>query len=345
MRRVPKKRRQAKIPTPAWERPRGAIGSRILGRSSQVYGAVVVGILVIVALGVVGYAFTSDYVEKQRRPGSTAIQIEDTRIRLDYFSKRLKMYVDQFGGQGADAAQPTTAVPAVSDLLIQEEIVHRFAAERQITASEDEIKNAIATRIGAKVDDANFDVIFKQEVTRSELSEDEYRRMVEATVLSDKLRTGFEAEVPKTAESVHFRQILVGSDEKAQEIVDKLKAGGDFAKLAAESSIDGATKDKGGDLGWVPKGVLAASLEELVFPLEPKEVTTIPISQAVYVIEMVEKDDNHEVVAEQKSNLASRAFGDWVEEKKKSLEVVNNMDLGDGDSKKIEWAVNRAYKS
>ena len=342
---MPKKRRQAKIPTPAWERPRGAIGSRVLGRGSQFYGAIVVGILLLVALGVVGYAFTSDYVEKQRLPGSAAIQVEDTSIRVDYFSNRLKIYVDQFGGQGTDAAQPTTAVPAVSDLLVQEEIVRRFAAERQVTASEDEVKNAIATRIGAKADDASFDVIFQQEVTRSQLSEDEYRRMVEATVLSDKLRTGFEAEVPKTAESVHFRQIIVGSDEKAQEIRDELEAGGDFAKLAAQNSLDGATKDKGGDVGWLPKGVIGPSLEELIFPLEPKEITTIPISQAIYVVEMLEKDDNHEVAAEQKGNLASRAFQDWAEEKKKSLDIVNNMDLGGGDPKKIEWAVRRAYKS
>jgi len=342
---VPKKRRQAKIPTPAWERPRGAIGSRVLGRGSQFYGAIVVGILLLVALGVVGYAFTSDYVEKQRLPGSTAIRVADTSIRVDYFSKRLKIYADQFGGQGADAAQPTTAVPAVSDLLVQEEIVRRFAAERQVTASEDEVKNAIATRIGAKADDANFDVIFQQEVTRSQLSEDEYRRMVEAAVLADKLRTGFEAEAPKTAESVRFRQILVGSAAKAEEILDELKAGGDFAALAAQNSLDGATKDKGGDVGWVPKGVLAPSLEELIFPLEPKETTTIPISQAVYVVEMLEKDDNREVAVEQKGNLARRAFQDWADEKKKSLDVVNNMDLGDGDPKKIEWAVSRAYKS
>ena len=98
-------------------------------------------------------------------------------------------------------------------------------------------------------------------------------------------------------------------------------------------------------MGWLPKGVLGPSLEELIFPLEPKEITTIPISQAVYVVEMLEKAADHEVAAEQKSNLASRAFQDWAEEKKKSLDIVNNMDLGDGDSKKIEWAINRAYKS
>ena len=60
---MPKKRRKAKIPTPAWERPRGAIGSRILGRGFQFYGAVAVGVLIIVAMGIVGYAFLNDELE------------------------------------------------------------------------------------------------------------------------------------------------------------------------------------------------------------------------------------------------------------------------------------------
>ena len=334
-----------KIPTPAWERPHGALGSRILGRGGQFYGAVAIAMLIVVALGIIGYAFGSDYVEKQGRPGSTAIAVADTHLRLDYFSSRLKMYVGQFGGQGSQAAQPSSAVPAVSSQLVQEEIVLRFAGERKLTASEQEVNEAIASRIGAKADDANFNLIFQQEVARSGLSESQYRRMVEASVLAEKLRASFEAEGPKTAESVHFRQILVSSDAKAQEIRDKVEAGGDFAALAAQESLDTATKDAGGDAGWVPKGSLEASLEELIFPLEPNEITTIPISQGVYVVQMVEKDKAHEVDASQKSSLAARAVQNWIDEKKKTVTIVDNMDLGSGDSEKINWAVSRAYQS
>jgi foldase protein PrsA len=342
---VPKKRRQVKIPTPAWERPHGALGSRILGRGGQFYGAVAVGMLVVVALGIIGYAFLNDYVEKQRRPSSTAIAVEDTHLRLDYFSNRLKMFVGQFGGQGAQAAQPETALPAVSNLLIQEQIVLRFAGERSVTASDQEVNDAIAARLGVKTDDPTFDVVVQQEVVRSGLSEKEYRRMVEASVLIDKLKAGFEAEAPETAESVHYRQILVASEEKAQEIRDKLDAGGDFAALAAENSLDTSNKDAGGDAGWAPKGALDPSLEELIFALDPKEITTIPIASGVFIIEMLEKDKAHAVDATQKTNLATGSLQNWIEEKKKSVTIVNNMDLGSGDANKIEWAVSRAYQS
>ena len=142
---MPKKRRQAKIPTPAWERPRGAIGSRILGRGGQFYGAVAVAMLIAVALGIIGYAFLNDYVEKQRRPGSTAIQVEDKHFRLDYFSNRLKMYVGQFGGQGTDAAQPISALTSgrLRRPLSSEEIVRRFADEMKVSATDEELKSAM----------------------------------------------------------------------------------------------------------------------------------------------------------------------------------------------------------
>ncbi len=84
-----RKRRQGKIPTPAWDRPHGTIGSRVLGRGFQFYGAVVISLLIGLALAILGYAFLADYLETQGRPGSTALQVDDTRFRLDHFSNRM----------------------------------------------------------------------------------------------------------------------------------------------------------------------------------------------------------------------------------------------------------------
>lgn len=339
-----KKRRQAKIPTPAWDRPRGSIGGRVFGRSSQFYGAVAIGALVVLALGIIGYAFLSDYVEDQRRPGSTALRVDDTRFKLDYFSRRLKMYVDQFGGLGSDAAQPVTALPAVTDQLIAEEVVRRFASEFDVTASEDEIRQSIAGRLGIATDDETFDLVFQQELARSGISEPDYRAMIEAGVLRGNLEERFLAEVPETAESVRYRQILVSTDQRAQEIKRELEGGGDFEALASENSLDVQTKDKGGEAGWIPRGVLDASTEQLVFAREVGEITTIPLPSGVLLIEMEEKADDRAIEEEIKAPLAARAFDSWVQEKRQSLTIVNNMDLSQGDIDKIDWAVSRAYQ-
>ncbi|MDP2673732.1 MAG: peptidylprolyl isomerase [Dehalococcoidia bacterium] len=341
---MPKKRRQAKIPTPAWERPRGAIGSRILGRGGQFYGAVAVAMLIAVALGIIGYAFLTDYIEKQRRPGSTAVQVEDKNFRLDYFSNRLKMYVGQSGGQGTDSSQQISALTSVSAQIIGEEIVRRFADEVKVSVSDEELKTGLATRLGITADDKTFDVVFQQELTRSGLTEKDYRDMVRASLLAGKVNTELTAKIPKSAESVRYRQILVSTQDAAQQIRDQLAKGADFAALAKEKSLDTGTKDSGGDAGWTPRGALDPSFEELVFALKPKELTNIPITQGVFVIEMLEKDADRAIEDSQKANLGSRAFQDWIDGKKKSLKVVDNMTVN-GDPDKIRWALERAYQS
>ncbi len=341
---MPKKQRRAKIPTPAWERPRGTIGSRVMGRGFQFYGAVVVGLLIVGGLGAVIYGFGADELERRGRPSSTAIQVEDTRYRLDYFASRLSIYVDQSGGQGV--VQPASALPAIADLLIQEEIVRRFAGEKDVTVTDDEIREEIASRLGITADDESFDVVFQQELVRSDLSEKDYRKMIEAAVATDKLREKFLTEVPASAESVHYRQIVVSEQAAADDIKQQLEAGGDFAALAAESSLDPATKDSGGDVGWIPRDVLSASVAELIFPLEVGEIVVIPSPGGVLIIEILEKSGYRSVEEEQKEPLATRLFDDWVEEKKQSVSIVNNMDVrGSYDEGKVQWAIERAYQS
>lgn len=338
-----KKRRQAKIPTPRWEEHRGgAIGNTLLGQSFQFYGLIAVIALVVVALGIVVVAFWKDEADKRGRPGSTAVQVEDTKFRLDYFSKRLSMFVDQVGGQDSQAGAFTTAVPAVAETLIQEEIVRRFAGEKDITVSDEDLQAEIATRLGITVEDESFDTVFEQELSRSGLTEEEYREMIRATVLQTKLLELFESELPETAESVRYRQILVSTQEQADDLIAEIEDGGDFVALAAESSLDTTTKEAGGEVGWVPRGV-NASTEDLIFATEVGDLTSIPTGSGILVIEVEEKADDRAIEDEQKRPLASRELESWVDENRSTLEVVNNMDLTDGDGDKIAWAVERVY--
>jgi peptidyl-prolyl cis-trans isomerase C len=48
----------------------------------------------------------------------------------------------------------------------------------------------------------------------------------------------------------------------------RLEAGADFAALAKELSIDQGTAAKGGDVGWVVKGQLLASLDDVLFGVD-----------------------------------------------------------------------------
>lgn len=59
------------------------------------------------------------------------------------------------------------------------------------------------------------------------------------------------------------RHILVKTEDEAKAIIDKLKAGESFAKLAAQS-IDTGSRDNGGELGWsVPASFVAPFGDEM----------------------------------------------------------------------------------
>jgi peptidyl-prolyl cis-trans isomerase C len=71
----------------------------------------------------------------------------------------------------------------------------------------------------------------------------------------------------KPVEEVRARHILVETEDKAKEVLAKLKAGGDFAELAKAESKDPGSSD-GGDLGYFTKDQMVAEFAEVAFKLD-----------------------------------------------------------------------------
>ena len=61
--------------------------------------------------------------------------------------------------------------------------------------------------------------------------------------------------------------------QKAEQIVQRLKNGEDFVKLAAENSDDPGNKFTGGDLGWFGKGAMVKEFENAAFNSAVGEIT------------------------------------------------------------------------
>jgi peptidyl-prolyl cis-trans isomerase SurA len=103
-------------------------------------------------------------------------------------------------------------------------------------------------------------------------------------------------------EQVRLSEILIPVDtekdpnataaqQKAEAVVAELKAGKKFDDLAKTEST-GPTKDKGGDLGYFKRGVLAKELEDKVFPLKAGEYTDpIRTKQGFVIIKVAEHQD------------------------------------------------------
>jgi peptidyl-prolyl cis-trans isomerase C len=60
---------------------------------------------------------------------------------------------------------------------------------------------------------------------------------------------------------------------KARELIQRIKGGEDFAKIAAAESDDNGAAASGGDLGWFGHGQMIPSVEEAAFKLEPGQLS------------------------------------------------------------------------
>lgn len=65
-----------------------------------------------------------------------------------------------------------------------------------------------------------------------------------------------------------------GAEAKAARLAEEAKKpGADFAALAKANSEDPGSKDAGGDLGWVERGVMVKPFEDALFAMQPGEIT------------------------------------------------------------------------
>jgi len=81
----------------------------------------------------------------------------------------------------------------------------------------------------------------------------------------------------------------VSGREKAEEILDSIKAGADFSAMAAKYSDDKTTSSKGGELPWFGTGQMVESFENKSFQLEVGALSS-PV-QTTYGWHIIEKLD------------------------------------------------------
>lgn len=107
-------------------------------------------------------------------------------------------------------------------------------------------------------------------------------------------------ELPPVPEQVEVAHIFLIPEEdenvrgdafaRAEQLRDSILAGADFEALAEEYSRDTGTADRGGDLGWVRRGLFVPEFEEAVFAMQPGEVSDVIETQfGLHIIKLEER--------------------------------------------------------
>jgi parvulin-like peptidyl-prolyl isomerase len=112
--------------------------------------------------------------------------------------------------------------------------------------------------------------------------------------------------------------------KKVSAISTALEKGTDFAEVAKQYSEDSATKDKGGDMGWVARGMitdLSAENELFSIPAGQRSAQHNLLTTTTWY-KVIEKSDARYLDDDQKKIMSDNAYRYWLNQQKKSHDVL-----------------------
>jgi parvulin-like peptidyl-prolyl isomerase len=324
---LPKRRRVPPVirpgsrkPTTRWdEERRGQLLVIALG------AAVVIAVAVI---AVVGY-----YETKVRPKSETVLQVGSRSFNLDYLERRLRYDIQQ--GNSIYQSSPSQATTLLLNEIGQEELMRQGAPEKGVDLSDEAVDAEIRSRenVPDNADRNTFATAYRKAVRSSGLSTEGYRDVIATSVAQNALQPLFNEQAPKTADQVRFRVIVLATEDDAKTALQRLQNGEDFATVAKDLSQDTSSKDKGGEQDWTPRGVLDPALEQVLFSLEVGQISDVITGQnALFIVQVLERQDQRETTDSQRATLASQAFQEWLSELQDRLGVATSLSDGQRNS-------------
>ncbi len=152
------------------------------------------------------------------------------------------------------------------------------------------------------------------------------------TALTDSIALTDTAVLTDSVDVPPVREQVERTDAEARALAEELRqrllAGEDFAKLAAEYSDDTGSGANGGDLDWFGPGAMVAPFDEAAFSLPVGEISEpIKTQFGYHIIEVIEKDANRPKEQSQLDQERNEAFTNWLEEKKIAMDIQRPDDL------------------
>lgn len=257
-------------------------------------------------------------------PAPLAAMVNGQYIFLADYEQRVTQYEEALFEQGID---PNTeegqgylreARHDVLEGMIDTALIEQEATALGVTLTTEELE----AQVQSDIDTGGGEAAFEEWLQVTGLTRDDYREMLRQSMISQRVLEVVTADVGDEAEQVHIRHIVVESEEAALEIQTLLQEGADFVALARERSIDLATKDNGGDLGWFPRGFVAIELENAAFGLQPGQISAvIQLGEGYHIIQLVEREAAYPLSPEMQLDLRLAIFDEWLAGKRDSAAI------------------------
>jgi peptidyl-prolyl cis-trans isomerase C len=199
----------------------------------------------------------------------------------------------------------------VLDALIEQALIAQAAQTMGITVSDDDVN----TEIGRLRESLGSDAAWTEYLTLNGYTEDEMFQAQHDALLTQRVQGVLFAGLDGQIKQVHARHIVVATEAESNEVMNRLRAGEDFATLAGSVSIDLTTRERGGDLGWFTiDELLDKRLADVAFALQPNAIAG-PIATRIgyHVIQTLEFSERS-VEPERLALLKRNIYLNWLDE-------------------------------
>jgi peptidyl-prolyl cis-trans isomerase C len=270
----------------------------------------------------------------------------------------LKMMASQYPPEALEQYKKQQT-PQVVERLIEQKLLDQKVKQAGIEVSDEQVDQRIkevAQRHNIPMDQYEQFVNTigpGMEAVRKEIKRDlSYQQLMESKWEGDINVTEEEALQFYNDNTVNFtqpeqvkaRHILIGTGgvdpnadpnearAEAEEVLQKIKEGADFAEMARKHSDDPGSAALGGELDYFSRGMMVPPFEEVAFSLEPNELSgLVKTDYGYHIIQVLDHKDPNVVPFEQakdrimeylKSTKEMEFFRNYVQEIKNQADVV-----------------------
>ncbi len=244
-------------------------------------------------------------------------------ISVEYYQRQVSQVEAFFAQEGLDP-QSTEGQERLAQVrrqvleqMIDLELITQAAANMGISISDQELES----KIQEITEQSGGQDQFVQALQDTGTSYDDFRQMLLDQLLSDAVFSTVTGSIPSMAEQVHARHILLATREQAEEVLTRLQGGEDFSFLAREYSEDVSSRERGGDMGFFPRGIMPSELEEAAFSLQIADVSEVVESQfGFHILQVLEKEER-EISPETLEDLRQQSFMEWLQEQRQGATI------------------------
>ncbi|GIP57281.1 peptidylprolyl isomerase [Paenibacillus sp. FSL W8-0186] len=259
--------------------------------------------------------------------------VNGTKITQD------ELYNELVKAGGGEQAKQALNAMVMKTLITQE------AKKKNIVVTEEDINAEIDNYIKSFGSLEMLEQMLQQYgMTMDDLKQDSEMNVMITKLLEDKtnvtedeVKQTFETykESFSTPEQVRASIILVETEDEANEVIQQLKNGKDFAEIAKDKSLDTFTKDSGGDTGFFERGQVEPAVEEAAFKLQQDEISgAVKTDEGYKVIKLTDRKEAKEGTFEENkeeirkglvAQQVQELFGDWYNELESQAKITNKL--------------------